>query len=151
MVSEWPWPGNSVPIILLRLPKWIQTKLQITQKQAVANVVWASVTVCQHFDNNVPHTKKVCDQHPTSAVNVTLHAFVLSAAVDQYLLPAGRSAGNPPSTVAAVDRRGRQTERRTDIRPFYRPCCAYYAGSVNKLYEINNLSSSTHQRATSVD
>jgi len=30
--------------------------------------------------------------------------LLLSAAVDRYLLPAGRSAANPPAAVAAVDR-----------------------------------------------
>jgi len=32
------------------------------------------------------------------------------AAVDRYLLPAGRSAANPPATAAAVERWDRQTD-----------------------------------------
>jgi len=36
------------------------------------------------------------------------------AAVDQYVLPAGRSAANPPHVAAAVERRDRQTGGWTD-------------------------------------
>ena len=42
-------------------------------------------------------------------------------------------AANLSAAVAAVDRRDRQTDERTDDRPFHRPCSAYYAGSVNEL------------------
>jgi len=38
------------------------------------------------------------------------------APIDQNLLPAGRSAANPPAAVAAVDRWDRQTDGRTDGR-----------------------------------
>jgi len=38
-----------------------------------------------------------------------------AAAVDQYLLPAGRSAANPPATAAAVDRWDRQTDGRSTV------------------------------------
>jgi len=59
-----------------------------------------------------------------------------SAAVDRSLLPAGRSAANPPHTAAAVDRRDRQTDGRTaDSGPLHRPCSAYYASSVNSKVE----------------
>ena len=51
-------------------------------------------------------------------------------AVDRYLLPAGHSAANLPTAVAAVDRRDRQTDGQTDARPLHRPCSAYYAVSV---------------------
>jgi len=37
------------------------------------------------------------------------------AAVDRYLLPAGRSAANPTAAVAAVDRRDRQTDGRLTV------------------------------------
>jgi len=37
-----------------------------------------------------------------------------SAAVDQYLLPTGRSAANPLHAAAAVDRCDRQTDKPTD-------------------------------------
>ena len=53
-----------------------------------------------------------------------------SAAVDRYILPAWRLAANPPTVVAAVDRRDRQKDGRTDARPLHRPCSAYCAGSV---------------------
>jgi len=36
------------------------------------------------------------------------------AAVDRYLLPAGRSAANPPVTVAVVDQWDRQPDRLKD-------------------------------------
>ena len=67
-----------------------------------------------------------------SAVNMTLPAF---AAERQRLLwidifcPGG-SAANPPHAAAAVDR----WDRRTDARPFHRPCCACYARSVSSLH-----------------
>jgi len=35
------------------------------------------------------------------------------AAVDRYMLPAGRSTTNPPAAVAAVDRWDRRTDGRT--------------------------------------
>jgi len=63
---------------------------------------------------------------PPSALNVTLSYLLLSAgallqhgacsapaAIDLYCLPAGRSAANSPTAVAAVDRRDRQTDGRT--------------------------------------
>jgi len=67
-----------------------------------------------------------------SAVNMTLPAFAAErpapASVDQYLLPAGRSA-NLPDATAAVERwerqRDGQTDERTDTRPFHRPSSAY--------------------------
>ena len=34
----------------------------------------------------------------------------------------------------------RQTDRRTDARPLRRPCCAYYAGSVNKMHDCISVS-----------
>jgi len=65
---------------------------------------------------------------------------ICRAAVDRYLLPARRSAANPPHAAAAVDRRGRPTDGRTDTRPLHRPCSAYYAGSVNiHLYSSSTL------------
>ena len=63
----------------------------------------------------------------TSAVNITLPAFAAErraaavaaecwrllqerrAAIDRYLLPAGRSAANPPHAAAAVDQWDGQT------------------------------------------
>jgi len=49
---------------------------------------------------------------------MTLSAFAAKrrAAVDRYLLPARRSAANPPHAAAAVDRRGRPTDGRTPDR-----------------------------------
>jgi len=38
------------------------------------------------------------------------------AAIDRYLLPRPTSAANPPTATAAVDRRERQTDGRTDGR-----------------------------------
>jgi len=65
--------------------------------------------------------KQVCVQPRSSAVSTTLPAFTAvrrapALAIDQYLLPAGRSAANPPHA-AAVDRWDRQTDRRTDASP----------------------------------
>ena len=63
----------------------------------------------------------------TSADNVTLLAFAAerraagcpaAAAVDRYLLPAGRPAANPPHASAVVDR----TDKRTDAVPLQIPC-----------------------------
>jgi len=62
-----------------------------------------------------------------SAVNMTLPAFAAerraaaplllgAGAVDRYVLPAGRSAANPPHAAASVERWGRQTDRETDGR-----------------------------------
>ena len=47
------------------------------------------------------------------------------AAIDRHVLSTGRSAANSPAAVAAVDRRDRRTDGRTDTRPLRRPCCAY--------------------------
>ena len=91
---------------------------------------------------------QVCVQLPTSAVNVSLLVLAAerraatpccgatapgsptAAALVRYLLPARRSAANPPHATAAVERR---EERRTYARPFHRPCFPHYATSVNKL------------------
>ena len=48
------------------------------------------------------------------------------AAIDRYILPAWRSAANPPAAVAAVDR----WDALTDIH-LHRPCFAYYASTTN--------------------
>jgi len=53
---------------------------------------------------------------------------VAPAAVDRYLLPAWRSAANPP----VVERWGRQTDGRTLDR-YVKRCSAHYAGSVSKI------------------
>jgi len=79
-----------------------------------------------------------------SAVNVTLPAAAARAparcsnrsivgtrrqqlSIDICWLPAPRLR-----QAADIDRRDRQTDGRTDIRPLQRPSTAYYAGSVNK-------------------
>ena len=49
------------------------------------------------------------------------------AAVDRHLLPARRSAANPPHAAQAVERWDREADGRTDARPLHRPCSAYYA------------------------
>jgi len=61
---------------------------------------------------------------PSSALNMTLPAFAAECrrpqhsarskptAIDRYLLPAGRSAANPP---AAVDQQDRETDRRPTV------------------------------------
>ena len=54
-----------------------------------------------------------------------------AAAVSRYLLPARRSAANLPHASSAVEWWDRQTDGRTDAGAFHRPCCAYYARSVN--------------------
>jgi len=62
-----------------------------------------------------------------SAANMTLPAFAAerraaapmllgAGAVDRYVLPAGRSAANPPHAAASDERWGRQTDRETDGR-----------------------------------
>ena len=53
------------------------------------------------------------------------------AAVDRYLLPAGRSAANPPHAAAAIDRWDRHT---TDGHRTHTPCSAYCAGSANNSF-----------------
>jgi len=92
------------------------------------------------------YPKQVSVQPPPMAVKVTLPAFPAErrrllhsarsapAAIDQYILPARRSAANPPHAAAAVDR-PEQTDGRTDGWTFDRyidPAHAYYAGGVNK-------------------
>jgi len=71
--------------------------------------------------------RQVYVQPPQSVVSVTLPAFACCtarlmhgacplrapAAIDRYLLPAGRSAANQSAAVAAVDRRDRQTDGQT--------------------------------------
>jgi len=57
-------------------------------------------------------------------------AYSMPAAINRYLLHAGRSAANPAAT-AAVNRWDRQMDGRTDARPLHRPCSTYYAGSIN--------------------
>jgi len=55
------------------------------------------------------------------------------AAVDRYLLPAGRSAANSPAAVADVDPWDRwtsgQTDGRMDVRPLHRPVTRGVLGS----------------------
>ena len=74
------------------------------------------------------YPKQVSVQPPPMAVKVTLSAFPAErrrllhsarsapAAIDQYILPARRSAANPPHAAAAVDRRNRQTDGQTGGR-----------------------------------
>jgi len=51
--------------------------------------------------------------------------------VRRYLLPAERPAANSLHAAAAVHRRDRQTDGRTDTVLLHRPCSAYYADSTN--------------------
>jgi len=43
------------------------------------------------------------------------------AAIDRYLLFAGRSAANPPAAAAVVDRWDRRTDRMMDTMPLHKP------------------------------
>ena len=76
-------------------------------------------------------TACICCWAPARAARRLLRARC--AAIDRYLLSAGRSAANPPQTAAAVDR----WDRQTDAWPFHRPCSAYYADSVDNAAKIN--------------
>ena len=76
-------------------------------------------------------TARICCWAPARAARRLLRARC--AAINQYLLSAGRSAANPPQAAAAVDRWVRQT----DAWPFHRPCSAYYADSVDNAAKIN--------------
>jgi len=51
-----------------------------------------------------------CAEPPPSALNMTLPTFAADRRRPSYLLPAERSAANPPAAVTAVDRRDRQTD-----------------------------------------
>jgi len=64
------------------------------------------------------------------------HSLLSAGACYRSISPArGRSAANPPhAAAAAVDRWDRQTDRRTDARPFHRPCSAYKAGVSTSMY-----------------
>ena len=53
------------------------------------------------------------------------------AVIDRYLLPAGRSAADPPAAVVAVDRWDRETDGRTDARALHKRCSAYYVGDAS--------------------
>jgi len=72
--------------------------------------------------------RKFTVQLHTSADNVTLLAFAAerraaaAAAIDRYLLPAGRTAANPLQR--SIDRTGtdRGTDTQTDTVPSHRPC-----------------------------
>jgi len=52
------------------------------------------------------------------------------AAIDRYLLAAGPTAANLQQRRAATEWDGR-TDRQTDAQQLHRPCCAFYANSVN--------------------
>jgi len=69
-----------------------------------------------------------------------------TAAIDRYVLPAGPTAANLQQRVCCcrgplwahegTERRtGGRTDRPTDTVPFYRHCCAYYAGGANQLIQ----------------
>ena len=98
----------------------------------------------------VLYSELVCVQLPKSPVNAGNEALLAFAAerrtaapccgaaaagrqvaiaVDRYFLPTRRSAANPPH---ARLRSNDGTCRRTDAPSFHRPCCAYYASSVNE-------------------
>ena len=73
----------------------------------------------------------------TSALNITLPAAAaraLAAIERQPVSNVGSCRSLPAACAQAadVDRRDRQTDRRTDTRPLHRPCNAKFAGSVNK-------------------
>ena len=92
-------------------------------------------------DNN--NKQQVCVQLPTPADNVTLLAFAAERRPCNnrsiYMYPARRAHNNKPGRqkqchgcnpclLCGADR---QTDGQTDARQFHRPCCAYYARSVN--------------------
>jgi len=70
-----------------------------------------------------------------------------AAAVDQYALPARRSAANPPHAAAAEfnDGTDRRTDRQTDVRPFHRLRPACYVRSVSDQSACSSLSISHHE------
>ena len=60
------------------------------------------------------------------------------AAIDQYLLPAGLTAANPPHAAAAG-----KWDRQRDTVPFQRPRSAYYAGIAKKFRQRIAISNVT--------
>ena len=48
------------------------------------------------------------------------------------------SAANQPHVTAAVDRRDRQMDGRTDARPLHRSCTAYYAGLSSRVVSASD-------------
>ena len=122
-------------------------------------------SILDHSDTHVRMTSKTTDygwsddkqvsvKPPPSALNMTLPAFAAerrrvqhgtrsaSTGIDRYLLRSGRSAANPPSTVAAVDRYWTDRPRRTDADRYIDPAMRaaserlrteqlIYAGRVN--------------------
>jgi len=118
------------------------------RRQARSTPVSPSCSANLHTNPvNFP-AEQVCVQLPTLADNETLLAVTAerraaapccgaaatgrpaAAVVGRYRLYSRRSAANPPHAAAA--RSNDRTDRRTDARPFHRPCSAYYASSVNK-------------------
>jgi len=73
-----------------------------------------------------------------SRAKITRHACSATAvaAIDRCVLPARRSAANPPAAAAAVDRRDRQTDGRTGTRPLYDAITTYYADP-RSMWEAN--------------
>ena len=69
--------------------------------------------------------------------------------MDGHLLPAGRTATNPPHAAAAGE-----TDRQTNTVPFHRHCFAYYASTANKttgiLWTVVNGGSSVEQVVVAV-
>jgi len=78
----------------------------------------ASFLCCQH------DTARICCQTPCCGAVAARRSA--PSAVDRYLLPARRSAANPPHAEADVERweTDGRTDGRTDNRPFHRPCSA---------------------------
>jgi len=89
--------------------------------QTLSNI-WDIYTICRIF-----YMFSLAPQLSTRHCSRLLLSAVLRLPID--LLPAGRSAANPPHAAAAVDRRDRQM----DARPFHKPCSAYDTGTVRNI------------------
>ena len=98
-------------------------KIETNPSLCSASLIWLSTWHCPHLLLSAG-LRRCCCRAP--------------GAVDRYLLRVWRSAANPLHAAAAFDWWDRMTDGQTDTGPFYRPCSAYYAHSVNNRVQLSN-------------
>jgi len=87
-------------------------QLRIVQRSSINNL---SAGLPQHYtdwNTSLCSASSLGCQHDTARIC----CWAQSPDIDRYLLPATRSAANPPHAAAAVDWRDIQTDGRTDAR-----------------------------------
>ena len=122
---------NRCPFIS-RQSHWYPNSQQKITRTTPRSIQWAACATRQKI--------QACVQLPTYTDNVALPAFARRTPLLQQSIDISRPAhSSKPAAAGLLLWTHAETHIMTDTVSFHRPCCAYYAGSVDKLSLYDRL------------